>query len=125
MPALRFSSRSWRKWSEALTFHRLDAKHPDQTKPTWTVVVSSARGIVERDDRVGYLQSEKGLDVQRFIYTVTLRTSEGEALRNKDRITRSDGTFLHIIDIRPVEGTIYSAAICSDVADPNVQGRRT
>ena len=121
---LKFSSRFWKKRAETLTFERLDAKSADQSRPVWTEV-GTAEGIVEVDERLGYLQSEKGLDKQDFRYSVIIRTGDVSALiRNKDRITTEDGTHLHIINNDPVKASVYHKCTCSNVEDPNMQGRR-
>ena len=122
---LKFSSRFWNKRAETLTFERLDAKSADQSRPVW-MEVGTAEGIVDIDERLGYLQSEKGLDKQDFRYSVIIRTEDVSQtpIRNKDRITTADGTHLHIIHSGPVNASIYTKFTCSNVEDPNIQRRR-
>ena len=122
---LTLSSDFWQTYSESLTFERLDAKNPDQSRTHYTTV-GTTDGIVELDERVGYLQSERGLDAQGFVYHVVIETGDVSALlKNKDRITTSDGTHLHIIHIEPVKNSAYTELVCSNVEDPTIQRRRS
>ena len=43
-------------------------KNPDQSRPQYDDVGSGFQGIVELKTRESFLQSEKGLDTQSFIY---------------------------------------------------------
>lgn len=123
MSQITFTDAFWNRFKESLTFQRLDAKNPDQSRPQWTDV-GTADGIVELDERVGYLQSERGLDSQGFIYYAVIQTGTVSALlKNKDRLTTGE-THLHIIHIAPIKGSVYTELICSNVEDPNIQRRR-
>lgn len=121
---IEFTPDFWNTYAESLTFERVDAKNPDQSRPQWTNT-GTAEGIVSLDDRTGYLQSERGLDTQGFIYKVVIETGTfSTSLQNKDRITTTDGTHLHIIFMRDLKGSIYTELTCSNIEDPNIQRRR-
>lgn len=123
---LRFSADFWDTYSEPLTFSRSDAKNPDQTRPQWEVI-GTAQGIIELDDRIGSLESERGLDTQDFIYKVIVETQPlSKSLQNKDRITTEDGTHLHAVFVQELKSTIYTEVTCTNISDPHVyKARRT
>ena len=125
MSTLRFSSRFFKKASEALTVKRPDPKNPDQSRPQYDeTVVSGFRGIVELDTREGVIQSEKGLDTQAFVYQIIARTADISGVQNKDVISTASGTEIHIIHIDKFKGSVYSKLIGNNLADPNIQKRR-
>ena len=124
MSTLQFTSDFFDFASEALTVKRLDSKHPDQSRPQYESVIDDLRGIVELDTREGFLQSEKGLDTQSFIYSIVAETADISEVQNKDVITTESGTEIHIIHIDKIQGAVYSEMIGNNLADPNIQKRR-
>ena len=124
MSALRFSSRFFKKTSEALTVKRPDPKHPDQSRPQYEDVGNGFRGIVELETREGFLQSEKGLDAQSFVYQIIAKTTDISDVQNKDVISTTSDTEIHIIHIDKIKGSVYSKIIGNNLADPNIQKRR-
>ena len=124
MSALRFSSRFFKKTSEALTVKRLDPKDPDQSRPQYEPVGNGFRGIVELETREGSLQSEKGLDAQSFIYQIIAKTADISEVQNKDVVSAASNTDIHIIHIEKIKGSVYSKIIGNNLADPNIQKRR-
>ena len=103
---------------------RVDAKHPDQSRPQYEDVGSGFQGIVELETRESSLQSEKGLDTQDFIYSIVAENTDISDVQNKDIVSTADGTDIHIIHINKIQGSIYSEMIGNNVADPNIQKRR-
>ena len=124
MSGIRFTPDFFNWASEALTVKRLDPKHPDQSRPQYETVVDDLQGIVELDTREGFLQSEKGLDTQSFIFHIVSETADISEVQNKDVITTASGTEIHIIHIDEIQGTIYSEMVGNNLADPNIQKRR-
>ena len=124
MSAIQFTPDFFNFASEALTVKRVDAKHPDQSRPQYETVGSGFQGIVELEDRESSLQSEKGLDTQAFVYSIVAENTDISDVQNKDVVTTADGTDIHIIHINKIQGSIYSEMIGNNVADPNIQKRR-
>ena len=124
MSGIRFTPDFFNWASEALTVKRLDPKHPDQSRPQYETVVDDLRGIVELDTREGFLQSEKGLDTQSFIFHIVAETADISEVQNKDVITTASNTEIHIIHIDEIQGSIYSEMVGNNLADPNIQKRR-
>ena len=124
MSEIRFTPDFFNFASEALTVKRLDPKHPDQSRPQYVAVIDDLRGIVELDTREGFLQSEKGLDTQSFIFHIVAETADISEVQNKDVITTASNTEIHIIHIDEIQGSIYSEMVGNNLADPNIQKRR-
>ena len=124
MSGIRFTSHFFNFASEALTVKRVDAKHPDQSRPQYEDVGSGFQGIVELEARESSLQSEKGLDAQDFIYSIVAEAADISDVQNKDVVSTADDTEIHIIHINKIQGSIYSEMIGNNLADPNIQKRR-
>ena len=124
MSVIQFTSDFFNFASEALAVKRVDAKHPDQSRPQYEPVGSGFQGIVKLEARESSLQSEKGLDTQDFIYSIVAENTDISDVQNKDIVSTADDTEIHIIHINKIQGSIYSEMIGNNVADPNIQKRR-
>ena len=124
MSVIQFTPDFFNFASEPLTVKRLDAKHPDQSRPQYETVGSGFRGIVELETRESSIQSEKGLDAQDFIYSIVAETADISEVQNKDIVSTADETDIHIIHINKIQGSIYSELTGNNLADPNIQKRR-
>lgn len=119
---MKYTSKFWNTFAKPLTFSRVDSKNPNQSRNEYTDV-GTTKGLVEvfRDTEA---TSDLGLDTLSSRYRVTIKNDTfGQSLRNKDSV-EIDGTKLHIVHIRPLEGSVYLSLVCSDIDDPYSQRRR-
>lgn len=119
---MRFSPRYFAQSSEPVDIKRVDLKNPDQSKDMLTTV-GSIRAMVRFDNNPTFT-SDAGLDSQSFRFKVYIPKGElAGNVKNKDVISRANGTQLHVGYCEDMKVADYVVAYCSDVRDPTAQRR--